>query len=54
MCADFKDLSKAAIKYTFLLTNMEFLLQKVTGSSCMSMLDGFSIYNQVLDSKEDR
>jgi hypothetical protein len=33
---------------------METLLQRVTGSKIMSMLDGFSGYNQVLVSKEDQ
>jgi hypothetical protein len=32
---------------------MEFLLQQVTGFACMSMLDGFSGYNQVLVAEED-
>ena len=31
---------------------METLLQRVTGSRMMSMLDGFSGYNQVLVNKE--
>jgi hypothetical protein len=38
MCVDFRDLNKASIKDKFPLPNMEFLLQQVTGSSCMSML----------------
>ena len=33
---------------------MEFLLQQVTISTSMSMLDGFSGYNQVLVAEEDR
>jgi hypothetical protein len=33
---------------------MEHLLQKVMGSSMLSMLDGFSKYNQVLVKKEDQ
>jgi hypothetical protein len=33
---------------------MEFLLQQVTGSAYMSMLDGFSGYNEVLVVEEDR
>jgi hypothetical protein len=32
---------------------METLLQRVTGSKIMSMLDGFSGYNQVLVKKKD-
>jgi len=33
---------------------METLLQRVTGSGMMSLLDGFSGYNQVMVKKEDR
>jgi hypothetical protein len=33
---------------------MEHLLQRVTGAGMMSMLDGFSRYNQVLVKKEDQ
>jgi hypothetical protein len=33
---------------------MEMLLQQVTGSALMSMLDGFSGYNQVIVAEEDR
>ena len=36
------------------LPNMETLLQRVTGSSMMSMLDGFSGCNQVVIQEEDR
>jgi hypothetical protein len=54
MCVDFKDLNKESIKDNFPLPNMDFLLQQVTISSSMSMLDGFSRYNQVLVVEEDR
>ena len=33
---------------------MEHLLQRVTGAGMMSMLDGFSGYNQVLLKREDQ
>jgi hypothetical protein len=48
LCVHFRDLNKASIKDNYPLPNMEFLLQQVTGSACMSMLDGFSRYNQIL------
>jgi hypothetical protein len=41
MCVDFRDLNKSSVKDNYPLPNMEFLLQQVTGSACMSMLDGF-------------
>jgi hypothetical protein len=54
MCVDFRDLNKESIKDNYPLPNMDFLLQQVTGSTCMYMLDGFSRYNQVLVFEEDR
>jgi hypothetical protein len=42
MCVDFRDLNKSSVKDNYPFPNMEFLLQQVTGSACMSMLDGFS------------
>jgi hypothetical protein len=54
MCVDFRYLIKECINDNFPLHNMEFLLQQVIGSASMSMLDGFSGYNQVLVAEEDR
>jgi hypothetical protein len=53
MCVDFRDVNKASINDNYPLPNMEFLLQQVTGSSCMSTLDDFSGYYQVLVVEED-
>jgi hypothetical protein len=54
MCVDFRDLNKESIKDNFHLPNMDSLLWKVIASACMSMLDGFSRYNQLLVVEEDR
>jgi hypothetical protein len=54
LCVDFRDLNKASIKDNYPFPNMEMLLQQVIGSTLMSMLDGFSGYNQVLVAEEDR
>jgi hypothetical protein len=54
ICVDSKDLNKSSVKDNYPLTNMEILLQQVTGSTCMSILDGFLGYNQVLVFEEDR
>jgi len=54
LCIDFRNFNLACIKDNYLLPNMETLLQRVTGSQIMSMLDGFSGYNQVLVRKEDQ
>ena len=45
---DFKDLNIASLKDNYGLPNMEAMLQQVTGSERMSIMDGFSRYNQVL------
>jgi len=54
ICIDFRNLNIACQKDNYPLPNMETLLQQVTGSSMMSMLDGFSGYNQVVIQEEDR
>jgi hypothetical protein len=54
LCIDFRNMNLAYIKDNYPLPNMETLLQRVTGSKIMSMLDGFSGYNQVLVRKEDQ
>lgn len=52
LCVDFRNLNLACKKDNY--PNMETLLQRVTGSGMMSLLDGFSRYNQVWVKKEDR
>ena len=51
---DFKNLNASGDEDNYPLPKMEILLQRVTGSGMMSMLDGFSGYNQVMVKKEDR
>jgi hypothetical protein len=47
ICVDFKNLNQASLKDNYPLPNMEYLLQRVIGAEMMSMIDGFSGYNQV-------
>jgi hypothetical protein len=54
LCVYFRDFNKFSIKDSYPLPNMEMLLQQVTGSALMSMLDGFSGYNQVIVAEDDR
>jgi hypothetical protein len=54
ICVDFINLNQASLKDNYPLPNMEYLLQRVTGAEMMSMLDGFSGYNQVLVKKDDQ
>jgi transposase InsO family protein len=54
LCVDFRNLNQLSLKDNYPLPNMEHLLQRVTGAGMMSMLDGFSGYNQVLLKREDQ
>jgi len=45
---DFKNLNKVSLKYNYLLPKMDNILQGVVGTSQLSLLDGYSGYNQVL------
>jgi hypothetical protein len=54
ICVDFINLNQASLKDNYPLPNMEYLLKRVTSAEMMSMLDGFSRYNQVLVNKDDQ
>jgi ribonuclease HI len=54
ICIDFRNLNRACTKDHYPLPKMETLLQRVTGSGMISMLDGFSGYNQIRLKAEDR
>ena len=47
-------MNRESLKDNYLVPAMEQILQRVFGSSMLSLLDGFSGYNQVLVAKEDR
>ena len=54
LCVDFRNLNRSSRKDNYPLPKMEHILQRVTGASRMSMVDGFSSYNQVSVLPEDR
>jgi hypothetical protein len=54
ICVDFIKLNQASLKENYPLPNMEYFLQRVTNVEIMSMLDGFSGYNQVLVREGDQ
>jgi hypothetical protein len=54
LCVDFRNLNRSSRKDNYPLPNMEYILQKVTGASRISMIDGFSGYNQISVIPEDR
>jgi len=51
---DFWNLNKCSLKDKYPLPNMDHILHKVVGGNKMSMMDGFSRYNQVAMNIEDR
>jgi hypothetical protein len=54
LCVDFRNLNRSSKKDNYPLPKMEHILQRVTDSSTMSMIDGFSGYNQIFVLHEDR
>ena len=54
ICIDFQNLNRASLKDNYLVPYMEQILQSVSGFALLSLLDGFSEYNQVLVAKEYR
>jgi hypothetical protein len=54
LCIDFQNLNKVSLKDNYPLPKMDHLLQRVVGSSRISLLDGFSGYNQVLVHPDDQ
>jgi hypothetical protein len=54
LCFDFRNLNRISKKDNYPLPKMEHILQRVTGASRMSMIDGFSSYNQILVMPEYR
>jgi hypothetical protein len=47
LCVDFRNLNRSSKKDNYPLPKMEHILQRVTGASRISMIDGFSGYNQI-------
>jgi hypothetical protein len=54
LCIDFINLNKVSLKDNYPLPKMDHILQKVVGASRISLLDGFSDYNQVLLHPDDQ
>ena len=54
LCVDFRNLKKCSKKDNYPLPKMEHLLQRVSGASVMSFLDGFFGYNQVVVHPDDQ
>eukprot|EP00253_Pinus_taeda_P007980 PITA_07980 len=54
LCIDFRNLNKVFLKDNYPLPKMDHILQRVVGASRMSLLEGYSRYNQILVHEDDR
>jgi len=54
LCIDFRDLNKASLKENYPLPKMDHILKRVVGSKRISLLDGYSGYNQILVHPDDQ
>ena len=54
LCVDFRNLNRSSLKDNYPLPKIEQILQKVVGAQRISMVDGFSGYNQIAMHPDDR
>ena len=54
LCVDLRNLNQVSVKYHYPLPKMDHILQRVVGSSRISLLDGFSGFNQILVHPDDQ
>jgi hypothetical protein len=54
LCVEFRNLNKSSLKDNYPLPKMDHMLEKVAGATRMSMVDGFSGYNQIVVCESDK
>eukprot|EP00253_Pinus_taeda_P015687 PITA_15687 len=54
LCFDLRNVNKVSLKYNYHLPKMDHILQRVVGAFTISLLDGFSGYNQILVHPDDQ
>jgi hypothetical protein len=54
LCVNFKNLNRSSLKDNYPLTKMDHILEKVVRANRMSMIDGFSSYNQIAMHQNDK
>ena len=54
ICTNFRDLNKACPKDDFPLPNIDMIVDLTTGHEILSLMDGFSGYNQIKIAAEDQ
>jgi hypothetical protein len=54
LCVDFRNLNKSSLKDNYPLPKMDHVLEKVVRANRMSMINGFSGYNQIALNEHDK
>jgi hypothetical protein len=54
LCVDFRNLNKCSLKENYPLPKMDHILQRVVGAHRISLLNGYSGYNQIAVCEEDK
>jgi len=54
LCMDFINMNRCSLKDNYPLPKMDHILQKLVGAQRISMLDGYSGYNQIVVFEEDK
>jgi len=54
LCVDLRNLKKVSLKDNYPLPKMDHILQRVFRATIISLLDGFSGYNQILVHPDDQ
>jgi hypothetical protein len=54
LCVDFRNLNRSSLKDNYPLPKMDHVLEKLVGANKMSMIDGFSGYNQIAVHQDDK
>jgi len=54
LCVDFRNINRSSLKYNYPLPKMDHVPEKVVGENIISMIDGFSRYNQIVFHENDK
>jgi hypothetical protein len=54
LCMDFRNLNRSSLKDNYPLPKMDHVLEKLVKVNWMSMIDGFSGYNQIAVLEDDK
>jgi hypothetical protein len=54
LCVDFRNLNRSSLKDNYPLPKMDHILERVVGGNIISMIDGFSGYNQIFVHEDDK